>query len=44
MTREALPAMVGRGFGRVLLISSVAALNGGVVGPHYAAARPGCTA
>jgi 3-oxoacyl-[acyl-carrier protein] reductase len=41
MTREALPAMVGRGFGRVLLISSVAALNGGVVGPHYAASKAG---
>jgi 3-oxoacyl-[acyl-carrier protein] reductase len=41
MAREALPAMVGRGFGRVLLISSVAALNGGVVGPHYAASKAG---
>ncbi|MEU2350131.1 SDR family NAD(P)-dependent oxidoreductase [Modestobacter sp. NPDC049651] len=41
MTREALPAMVERGFGRVLFVSSVAALNGGVVGPHYAASKAG---
>ena len=41
MTREALPAMVERGWGRVLLVSSVAALNGGVVGPHYAASKAG---
>src|SRR3954447_987659 len=41
MTREALPAMVDRGFGRVLFVSSVAALNGGVVGPHYAASKAG---
>jgi 3-oxoacyl-[acyl-carrier protein] reductase len=38
-TQEALPGMVERGFGRVLLVSSVAALNGGVVGPHYAASK-----
>jgi 3-oxoacyl-[acyl-carrier protein] reductase len=41
MTRAALPAMVERGWGRVLFISSVAALNGGVVGPHYAASKAG---
>ena len=41
MTREALPGMVERGWGRVLLVSSVAALNGGVVGPHYAASKAG---
>jgi 3-oxoacyl-[acyl-carrier protein] reductase len=41
MAREALPAMVERGWGRVLLVSSVAALNGGVVGPHYAASKAG---
>ena len=28
-----------RGFGRVLFISSVAALTGGVVGPDYAASK-----
>ena len=41
MTRAALPEMVDRGFGRVLFVSSVAALNGGVVGPHYAASKAG---
>jgi 3-oxoacyl-[acyl-carrier protein] reductase len=41
MVQAALPAMVDRGFGRVLLVSSVAALNGGVVGPHYAASKAG---
>jgi 3-oxoacyl-[acyl-carrier protein] reductase len=41
MARAALPAMVERGFGRVLFVSSVAALNGGVVGPHYAASKAG---
>lgn len=39
MAQAALPGMVGRGFGRVLFVSSVAALNGGVVGPHYAASK-----
>lgn len=39
MTQAALPGMVQRGFGRVLFVSSVAALNGGVVGPHYAASK-----
>jgi 3-oxoacyl-[acyl-carrier protein] reductase len=40
-TRRALPAMVSAGFGRVLFVSSVAALTGGIVGPHYAAAKSG---
>jgi 3-oxoacyl-[acyl-carrier protein] reductase len=40
-TRRALPAMVSAGFGRVLFLSSVAARTGGVVGPHYAAAKSG---
>jgi 3-oxoacyl-[acyl-carrier protein] reductase len=39
LTRAPLPGMVERGFGRILLVSSVAALNGGVVGPHYAASK-----
>jgi len=34
-----VPGMVERGFGRILLVSSVAALNGGLVGPHYAASK-----
>jgi 3-oxoacyl-[acyl-carrier protein] reductase len=39
LAKRALPGMVERGFGRVLFTSSVAALNGGVVGPHYAASK-----
>jgi 3-oxoacyl-[acyl-carrier protein] reductase len=39
LTQALLPGMVERGFGRVLFVSSVAALNGGVVGPHYAASK-----
>ena len=30
-----------RGFGRILFTSSVAALTGGVIGPHYAASKAG---
>jgi 3-oxoacyl-[acyl-carrier protein] reductase len=36
-----VPGMAERGFGRVLLVSSVAAFTGGVVGPHYAASKSG---
>lgn len=39
MAKAALPGMVDRGFGRVLFVSSVAALTGGLVGPHYAASK-----
>jgi 3-oxoacyl-[acyl-carrier protein] reductase len=39
LTRALLPGMVERGFGRILFVSSVAAFNGGVVGPHYAASK-----
>ncbi|WP_041832351.1 SDR family NAD(P)-dependent oxidoreductase [Actinoplanes sp. N902-109] len=38
-TQALLPGMVERGFGRILYVSSVAALTGGVVGPHYAASK-----
>ncbi len=41
MTKAALPGMIARGFGRVLYVSSVAALTGGLVGPHYAASKAG---
>lgn len=41
LAQHALPAMIDRGFGRVLFISSVAALNGGIVGAHYAASKAG---
>ncbi len=39
MSQAVLPAMIQRGFGRILYVSSVAALNGGVIGPHYAASK-----
>jgi 3-oxoacyl-[acyl-carrier protein] reductase len=39
MTQAAVPGMVEAGYGRILYVSSVAALNGGVVGPHYAASK-----
>jgi 3-oxoacyl-[acyl-carrier protein] reductase len=39
LTQAALPGMLERGFGRILYVSSIAALNGGVVGPHYAAGK-----
>jgi 3-oxoacyl-[acyl-carrier protein] reductase len=41
LTQRALPAMIERGFGRVLFMSSVAGRTGGVVGPHYASAKAG---
>jgi 3-oxoacyl-[acyl-carrier protein] reductase len=41
LTQAALPAMVERGFGRVLFMSSVAGRTGGIVGPHYASAKAG---
>ena len=33
--------MIERRFGRVLFVSSIAGLNGGVVGTHYAASKAG---
>jgi 3-oxoacyl-[acyl-carrier protein] reductase len=42
LTQLTLGAMVSRGFGRVLYVSSIAAFTGGrVVGPHYAASKAG---
>jgi NAD(P)-dependent dehydrogenase (short-subunit alcohol dehydrogenase family) len=41
LTRAALPGMLERGSGRIFYVSSVAALNGGVVGPNYAASKAG---
>jgi 3-oxoacyl-[acyl-carrier protein] reductase len=41
LAQQLLPGMIERKFGRVLFISSVAALNGGVVGAHYAASKAG---
>ncbi len=41
LARRVLPGMRSRGFGRILFTSSVAALTGGIVGPHYAASKAG---
>jgi 3-oxoacyl-[acyl-carrier protein] reductase len=41
LAQRLVPPMAERGFGRVLFVSSVAAFTGGVVGPHYAAAKAG---
>jgi 3-oxoacyl-[acyl-carrier protein] reductase len=35
----AIGGMIDRGFGRIVLGSSVAAYTGGIVGPHYAASK-----
>jgi len=40
-TQEIVPDMVTRGWGRVIILSSVAAQLGGVIGPHYAASKAG---
>jgi len=41
VTQAALPAMRAQRWGRIVMISSVAAHLGGVVGPHYAASKAG---
>jgi 3-oxoacyl-[acyl-carrier protein] reductase len=41
LARRLLPGMRDRGFGRILFTSSIAALTGGIVGPHYAASKAG---
>jgi 3-oxoacyl-[acyl-carrier protein] reductase len=41
LARRVLPRMRERGFGRIIFMSSVAALTGGIVGPHYAASKAG---
>jgi 3-oxoacyl-[acyl-carrier protein] reductase len=41
LAQQVLPTMTQRGYGRLLLMSSVAAFMGGVVGPHYAASKAG---
>src|SRR3954465_6647805 len=33
--------MAARGFGRIVLLSSVAAYTGGIIGAHYAASKAG---
>jgi len=39
LARAAIGGMIDRGFGRIVLLSSVAAYTGGIVGPHYAASK-----
>lgn len=41
LAQNVLPGMIERKYGRILFISSVAALTGGVVGAHYAASKAG---
>jgi 3-oxoacyl-[acyl-carrier protein] reductase len=41
LARRVLPGMRERSFGRILFTSSVAALTGGIIGPHYAASKAG---
>ena len=41
LARRTMPGMAERGFGRILFMSSVAGLTGGIVGPHYAASKAG---
>jgi 3-oxoacyl-[acyl-carrier protein] reductase len=41
VTQAALPAMRARQWGRIIMLSSVAAQTGGVIGPHYAASKAG---
>ncbi|PSS03451.1 hypothetical protein BD289DRAFT_421311 [Coniella lustricola] len=39
LTRTLVPDMLDHGFGRVIYTSSVAAMTGGVVGPHYSSSK-----
>ena len=41
VTQAVLPAMIKKRYGRIINLSSVAAQLGGVIGPHYAAAKAG---
>jgi 3-oxoacyl-[acyl-carrier protein] reductase len=41
VTQAALPAMRLQRWGRIIMLSSVAAQTGGVIGPHYAASKAG---
>ena len=39
LAKRLAPGMRERGWGRVILVSSVAAFTGGIVGPHYTASK-----
>ena len=41
LARRVPPGMRERGYGRILFTSSVAALTGGIIGPHYASSKAG---
>jgi 3-oxoacyl-[acyl-carrier protein] reductase len=41
VTQAALPGMRARQWGRIIMLSSIAAQTGGVIGPHYAASKAG---
>jgi 3-oxoacyl-[acyl-carrier protein] reductase len=41
VTQAALPGMRQQKWGRIIMLSSVAAQTGGVIGPHYAASKAG---
>jgi len=41
LARRVLPGMAERGFGRIILLSSVAAYTGGIIGAHYASSKAG---
>lgn len=41
LAQAAIGGMIERGFGRIVLLSSVAAYTGGIIGPHYAASKAG---
>jgi 3-oxoacyl-[acyl-carrier protein] reductase len=41
VTQAVLPAMRAERWGRIIMLSSVAAQLGGVIGPHYAASKAG---
>jgi 3-oxoacyl-[acyl-carrier protein] reductase len=41
VTQQVLPGMRSRHWGRIIMLSSVAAQTGGITGPHYAASKAG---
>jgi 3-oxoacyl-[acyl-carrier protein] reductase len=41
VTQAALPGLRARRWGRIIILSSIAAQTGGVIGPHYAASKAG---